>query len=69
MKDRMSMIEQPGYLRKSDQDLETAARRVAEQEILKGAIEDGILEQAQLNAEIFLERLFNTLGYMRVTFE
>jgi hypothetical protein len=58
-----------GVLRKSDQDLETAARRVAEQEILKGAIEDGILEQAQLNAEIFMERLFNTLGYLRVTFE
>ena len=58
-----------GVLRKSDRDLETAARRVAEQEILKGAIEDGILEQAQLNAEIFLERLFNTLGYLRVTFE
>ncbi|MBW6465154.1 MAG: DUF4230 domain-containing protein [Brevefilum sp.] len=58
-----------GLLRKSDPELETAARRVAEQEILNGAIEDGILEQAQLNAEIFLERLFNTLGYLRVVFE
>lgn len=58
-----------GLLRKSDPDLETAARRVAEQEIYNGAIEDGILEQAQLNAEIFLERLFNTLGYLRVVFE
>lgn len=58
-----------GILRKSDPELETSARRVAEQEILNGAIEDGILEQAQLNAEIFLERLFNTLGYMRVVFE
>ena len=58
-----------GILRKSDPDLETAARRVAEQEIYNGAVEDGILEQAQLNAEIFLERLFNTLGYMRVVFE
>jgi hypothetical protein len=58
-----------GILRRSDPELETAARRVAEQEILNGAIEDGILEQAQLNAEIFLERLFNTLGYLRVVFE
>lgn len=58
-----------GILRKSDADLETAARRVAEQEIYNGAIEDGILDQAQLNGEIFLERLFNTLGYMRVVFE
>jgi hypothetical protein len=58
-----------GVFRKSDPDLETAARRVAEQEIYNGAVEDGILDQAQLNGEIFLERFFNTLGYMRVVFE
>ena len=58
-----------GLLRKSDPDLETAARRVAEQEIYNGAIEDGILDQAQLNAELFLERFLNTLGYLRVVFE
>ena len=58
-----------GLLRKSDSDLETAARLVAEQEIYNGAIEDGILDQAQLNAELFLERLLNTLGYLRVVFE
>ena len=39
-----------GILRKSDQDLETAARQVAEQEILSAAVEDGILLQAQQNA-------------------
>jgi len=58
-----------GIFRKSDPDLETAARRVAEQEIYSGAIEDGILDQAQVNAELFLERLFNTLGYQRVVFD
>jgi hypothetical protein len=58
-----------GILRRSDPDLETAARRVAEQEIYNGALEDGILQQAQTNAELFLERLFNTLGYMRVVFD
>lgn len=58
-----------GLLRKSDPDLETSARRVAEQEIYNGALEDGILEQAQVNAEIFMERLFNTLGYLRVVFD
>lgn len=58
-----------GIFRKSDPDLETEARRAAEQEILKGAVEDGILEQAQFNAELFLERFFNVLGYMRVVFE
>ena len=58
-----------GLFRRSDPSLETAARQAAEQEILNGAIEDGILLQAQQNAEYFLERLFNTLGYKRVIFE
>jgi hypothetical protein len=58
-----------GILRKSDQDLETNARQVAEEEILKAAIDDDILSQAQQNAEVYLERLFNTLGYQQVVFE
>lgn len=58
-----------GILRKSDQDLETNARQVAEAEILKAALEDKILEQAQQNGEVYLERLFNTLGYKEVIFE
>jgi hypothetical protein len=58
-----------GLFRKSDPDLETAARQVAEQEILNAAIEDDILLQAQQNAEVYLERLLNTLGYLQVVFE
>ena len=58
-----------GILRKSDQDLETTARQVAEQEILNAALEDGILDQAQQNAEVYMERLLNTLGYLHVVFE
>lgn len=58
-----------GILRKSDQDLETNARQVAEAEILNAAVEDGILLQAEQNAEVYLERLFNTLGYKEVVFE
>ena len=58
-----------GILRKSDQDLETTARQVAEQEILNAALNDGILNQARQNAEVYLERLLNTLGYMHVVFE
>jgi len=58
-----------GILRKSDQDLETNARQVAEAEILEAALEDDILNQAQENAEIYMERLFNTLGYQQVVFE
>lgn len=58
-----------GLLRKSDRDLETEARLVAEQEILRGAIEDGILTQARINAEVYLERLLNSLGFDYVQFE
>ncbi len=58
-----------GLFRKSDPDLETAARQAAEQEILNAAIEDDILLQAQQNAEVYLERLLNTLGYLQVVFE
>jgi hypothetical protein len=58
-----------GLLRKSDRDLETEARLVAQQEILRGAIEDGILTQARINAEVYLERLLNSLGFDYVHFE
>lgn len=58
-----------GLFRKSDPDLETDARQAAEEEILNAALEDGILTQAQANAEMFLERLFNDLGYDYVVFE
>jgi hypothetical protein len=57
-----------GLLTKGDPGLETAARQAAEQEILKAAELDGILALAQQNAEIYLERLFNTLGYLKVEF-
>lgn len=55
-------------LRQSDQNLETLARQSAEQEIRKSAIEDGILEIAQQNAESYLSRLFLALGYADVIF-
>jgi len=58
-----------GILRKSQRDLETAARQAAEQEILNAALADGILAQAEQNAEVYLERLLNTLGYQQVVFE
>lgn len=55
-------------LRQSDPNLETLARQSAEQEIMKSAIEDGILEIAQQNAESYLTRLFLALGYADVIF-
>jgi len=58
-----------GLFTKGDPQLETAARQIAEQEILKAAETDGILSMARQNAEIYLERLFNTLGYLKVEFK
>lgn len=57
-----------GLLTHGDPTLETTARQVAEEEILKAALEDGILEQARINGEVFLEKFFNALGYDRVIF-
>jgi len=59
---------QIGFLTKGDVSLETAARRVAEEEIGKAAIEDGILELAQQNAELFLSRMLIQLGFPEVIF-
>jgi hypothetical protein len=57
-----------GLLRRADIELESAARLAAEQEMLKAAIEDGILEQAQTNAENYLYRLLRSLDFSDVTF-
>ena len=59
---------QIGFLRRGDVALETAARKVAEEEIEKAAISDGILEQAEQNAELFLMRMFTQLGFPEVVF-
>ena len=57
-----------GLLSKGDTNLETNARVVAEKEILKAALDDGILTQAQQNAESYMERMFLGLGYTEVIF-
>ena len=58
-----------GILSQGDTDLETNARRVAEQEIKKAAVEDGILKLANQNAEYILAKLIVGLGYKEVVFE
>ncbi len=58
-----------GILTRGDVNLETAARQAAEQEIRKAALDDGILDQAQTNAEAYLLKFFNALGYQSVLFE
>jgi hypothetical protein len=57
-----------GILTKGDVDLETTARQAAEVEITKAALEDGILSQAQVNAENYLSSFFRQLGYPEVIF-
>lgn len=57
-----------GMLTKPDINLETLVRQRAEEEILKAAMEDGILEQAQVNAEAYLLKFFASLGYPNTIF-
>jgi hypothetical protein len=47
-------------------ELETEARRAAEEEILNAALEDGILDMAQKNAESYIRHLVLTLGFEEV---
>lgn len=57
-----------GLLTRGDLTLEAAARQAAEDEIRKAALEDGILEQARVNAEAALDRLLRAAGIERVHF-
>lgn len=57
-----------GLLTKPDPNLETLVRQKAEEEILKAALEDGILEQAQINAEAYLFKFFAALGFPNTIF-
>jgi len=58
-----------GLLRHGDVELESAARRAAELSLRQAALDDGILDQAQANAEAYLYRLLRSLGYPDVIFE
>lgn len=55
-----------GLFTKGDITLESQARQVAEDEIRNGALEDGILNTAQSNANVVLERLLRSLGFTDV---
>jgi hypothetical protein len=57
-----------GVLAKPDVNLETLVRQRAEEEIRAAALEDGILGQAQLNAEAYLFKFFAALGYPNTIF-
>ena len=57
-----------GLFTQGDPTLETQVRQVAEQEILKAATEEGILDQATTNAQTYLRWFFETLGYKQINF-
>jgi hypothetical protein len=57
-----------GLLTHGDVNLESTARQAAEEEIRKAALEDGILEQARVNAENYLYRMMRSLGFPDVIF-
>ena len=57
-----------GIMRAPEKNLETLARQTAEDEIEQAALEDGILDLAQQNAEAYLTRFFLALGYDDVIF-
>jgi len=48
-------------------DLETLARQTAEDEILRAAIADGILDTAQKNGEQVIRKLLEALGFEDIT--
>lgn len=58
-----------GLFTRGDIYLETEARQAAEDEIETAALEDGILDQARVNAETYLSKLLNSLGYPDIIFE
>jgi len=58
-----------GLLTKGNYQLETGAREAAEAEIKKSAIEDGILNTANQNAETFLYNFLKQFGYKEIIFE
>jgi hypothetical protein len=57
-----------GLFTHGDPTLETQVRQVAEQEILKAATQEGILDQATTNAQTYLRWFFETLGYKYIRF-
>jgi hypothetical protein len=57
-----------GVLTDGDPQLESDARRVAEEVLQAAALEAGILQQAERNARNVIEGLLLELGYTRVVF-
>ncbi len=59
---------QTGIFSRPDPNLETAIRQAAEQDIRSSALEYGIIDQANTNAQDVLRTLLTGLGYKNVNF-
>lgn len=59
---------QTGVFAKLDPNLVIAAVRSGKDKITSAALDDGILQQAQQNAEAYLSRFFAALGYQNTIF-
>jgi hypothetical protein len=57
------------FIGEPNKDLEALCRQAAEDQIRTAVLEDGILQQAQTNAENYLFKFFTTLGYRTIQFE
>ncbi|MDF1515148.1 MAG: DUF4230 domain-containing protein, partial [Anaerolineae bacterium] len=58
-----------GLFRRPDPDLETAARRLAEQQIRDWALERGILEDAEEFGVFYMENFLHALGFNKIRIE
>lgn len=58
-----------GLLRRPDPDLETAARRLAEGQLVNWALEREILDKAEGNGVLYLENFLRSLGFTQVRLE
>jgi hypothetical protein len=59
---------QTGVFAKTDPNLVIAALQSGKDKVTTAALDDGILEQAQKNAEAYLSRFFAALGYPNTIF-
>ncbi|HOT90577.1 MAG TPA: DUF4230 domain-containing protein [Anaerolineae bacterium] len=58
-----------GLLRRPDPDLETAARRLAEQQLVSWALDRDILDKAQETGIVYMENFLRSLGFTHVRVE
>ncbi len=58
-----------GLLRRPDLELETAARRLAEKQLVSWALERDILAKAEETGIIYLENFLRSLGFTQIRIE